>query len=74
MEKHYQYKINGRGSNDQTWEVEGTIESNFVDMFTNVMLECFKTLTQGKAIYGKPGVGCQGPYDVTKIVIEHIKH
>lgn len=74
MIKHYKYEVTGSGANGQTWKAEGVVSSPFEHVFTHVMKECFDKITKGKAIYGKPGLSCQGPYDFHKIMIEQIMH
>jgi len=68
----YKWTVNGTGS-DNTWSVQGETKaspSEFPQLFDRIMREVFTRLTQGKAIYGQPGVGgCRGPYDVISILI-----
>lgn len=72
--KQYTYTVNGSGSNEQTWEISGTVECEFIQMHARIMQDTFRRLTNGQAIFGKPGVGCEGPYDIHKIVIEQVRH
>ncbi len=73
MNKTYNYSIEGTGGDGQTWTTTGTVTCGVDDMFMSVMRDSFDKLTSGRAIYGRPGVGCQGPYDMHKIVIEQVK-
>lgn len=70
----YRYEIEGTGADAHTWKVEGEIANvtpgGFMDCFTKAMLAAFSQLTAGKAIYGKPGVGCRGPYKITRCVLQ----
>jgi hypothetical protein len=70
----YEYMISGFGANDQTWETSGTIsvdkQGEFTEAVQKAMMASFQKLTNGKARYGKPGVGCNGPYRVTKMILE----
>lgn len=70
----YAYTIEGTGADGATWKVQGTVPNvapgGFMDCFTKAMLSAFSQLTAGKAIYGKPGVGCRGPYKVTHLVLK----
>lgn len=70
MKKKYQFIIEGTGANGQTWTATGNIECEFNEVFDLAMRDAFMQLTSGKAVYGKPGVGCNGPYDVTSVVIK----
>jgi hypothetical protein len=72
MTKVYQYMMQGTAAEDQTWATEGTItdtRNDIISMFTGIMRASFHQLTSGKAEFGKPGVGCNGPYDITRITI-----
>jgi len=66
----YRYEICGTGNGGQSWKTQGTLEGRFPDLTGKAMRESFIQLTQGKAIYGKPGVRCHGPYHITKFLIE----
>lgn len=70
----YAYTIEGTGAEAHTWKVQGTVPNvspgGFMDCFQKAMLSAFSQLTAGKAIYGSPGVGCQAPYKVTRLVLE----
>jgi hypothetical protein len=71
--KTYTYTVSGTAADGQTWETVGTIACEFVDVWHHAMRCSFEDLTKGEAVYGQPGVGCQGPYDIDKIVIEQVK-
>jgi hypothetical protein len=34
------------------------------------MRDPFHTITQGKAVFGQPGRGCNGPYEIRRVLIE----
>lgn len=36
----------------------------------DAMRASFDQLTNGEAVYGQPGLGCEGPYTVTRMLIE----
>lgn len=71
-EKPYKWTISGTARGGQTWSATGTIECEFADVFDLATREAFLQTTQGKAVFGKPGVGCQGPYDVLRVAIEQV--
>jgi hypothetical protein len=73
MIKPYHYVVEGSGNNGQTFKVEGTVATEFHDTLHVAMMNSFEKITKGQAVFGKPGVGCKGPYDVHRIVIEQIK-
>lgn len=59
----------------QTWQTTGEMDidsGNFLLALSAVMRLSFQQLTQGLAVYGKPGVGCRGPYHITRYVLEAI--
>ncbi|HEY7415674.1 MAG TPA: hypothetical protein VH593_10820 [Ktedonobacteraceae bacterium] len=73
----YSYMVCGVSHEDNTWEVSGQVETELAGDFINTpsmaMQQAFEKLTQGKAVYGKPGWGCNGPYRVTKLYIQEEK-
>lgn len=69
MKKKYHFTFEGSGGDGQTWTTTGYIECEFHEVFDFAHKETFQQLTDGKAIYGEPGVGCRGPYDVKRVVI-----
>jgi hypothetical protein len=73
MNKAYRYTVEGSGAAGQTFKTEGVVEAEFHDLFNTVMIDTFNQLTKGRAIYGKPGVGCQGPYDMHRVVVEQVQ-
>jgi hypothetical protein len=73
LNKNYKFEIHGVARNDQTWITNGTIYCDLNDSFDMAMRASFMQLTEGRAIYGKPGVGCQGPYNVLSVKIEQVK-
>jgi hypothetical protein len=74
MVKTYHYTIKGSGAGGQTWTTKGVVEADFVYAFDLAMRDSFQQLTQGQAVYGKPGRGCSGPYDIHSITIEQMRH
>jgi hypothetical protein len=70
----YRYEVNGTAANGQTWSASGIIETKsageFISAISMALAEAFQQLTEGKAVYGNPGVGCSGPYTCTKMLIE----
>ena len=70
MTRYYDVTTEGAGADGQTWTTRATIESEFHDVFETAMEDMFLQLTQGRAEFGNPGVGCNGPYTITRMVIE----
>jgi hypothetical protein len=73
----YKYELEGTAANDQTWKTFGTLETATQGQFLNVPMEAvaesFRRITSGRAVYGHPGVGCSGPYTITKMHIEQVQ-
>lgn len=69
----YRWKMSGAAADGQTWETAGTINlrpGQFRLIFDLVWDEAFQQLTKGAAVYGEPGKGCRGPYDIRHFSIE----
>lgn len=73
MEKTYSFTVEGTGGNGQTWKATGSLTCRFPDVFDRALAMAFEQLTSGRAVFGMPGVGCNGPYDMTKVVIEQVR-
>ena len=72
--RYFQWEIAGTARDGQTWKTKGLITTssgNFDDaLISYVREESFRQLTHGKAVYGRPGEGCSGPYKISKMLIE----
>ena len=72
----YRYEMHGAAADQQTWAVSGLIEKRndgeFLDVPLQAAKDAFNQLTSGKAIFGLPGVGCRGPYRITKLTVEEV--
>lgn len=70
----YNYTMAGTGADDAPWEVSGQLSIDDPHEFTRTCNElardAFLGLTSGRATFGHPGVGCLGPYRVTKFSFE----
>lgn len=73
MNKTYHYTIEGTAVAGQTWTTTGIVVCQFHESFMLACTQSFEQLTQGRAVYGQPGVGCHGPYDILKVTIEQVK-
>ena len=71
--QEYGYEISGGASGDQTWTAKGAVcvarPGQFGQVPTLALANAFHALTTGRAVYGKPGVGCAGPYIVSRMTI-----
>jgi hypothetical protein len=67
--KNYCYTIEGTDHSGNTWSTTGSVTGEFMDCLSNAFRDSFMQLTRGKAIYGNPGVGCRGPYKVTRYLL-----
>jgi hypothetical protein len=70
----YRYTIDGIAADGQTWSTRGSVATDspgaFPAIVEEAMQQSFLQLTQGKAQYGRPGVGCRGPYRITRLLVE----
>jgi hypothetical protein len=70
----YRWTVSGTAADGQTWETSGTVESvqpgNFPDVCGVALQQSFMDLTRGRAVFGQPGVGCRGPYKITRLLVE----
>ena len=68
--RYFKYLIEGSARNNQTWSVSGEVfSSSAVAAYMEASADVFRQLTEGKAVYGRPGT-CQGPYQINRIQIE----
>jgi hypothetical protein len=70
--KHYRWQMKGNAARGQTWETSGTVSvrlADFPSLMDRIMADNFHQLTHGKAVFGYPGIGCQGPYDILELSI-----
>ena len=68
----YTYAVGGSAADKQTWAVAGEITvgvGQFREAMDAVLLEVFQRLTEGKAVFGQPGKGCNGPYRVVHFAL-----
>jgi len=73
MAKFIEFKVEGTAHGGQTYTCEGRVNANIADVpdcFMDVMRASFHQLTSGKAVFGQPGIGCRGPYTVTRIELK----
>jgi hypothetical protein len=72
MAKHWKFEVGGTAADGVAWHTSGTCEATVTELWDRVMAHSFHALTSGKAIYGKPGLACKGPYEIKKVVVEQI--
>jgi hypothetical protein len=69
----FRYTISGTAARGQTWEVTGPVEimpGGFCSAVLVTLREMYMQLNKGDAVFGKPGLGCDGPYAITKYLLE----
>lgn len=73
-EVRYRYEVRGTAQGGQTWTSSGHVETaksgDFPRVMDTAMRLSFVQLTNGQAVYGQPGVGCKGPYGISRMLIE----
>jgi hypothetical protein len=65
--KLYAYTMTGTAADGQTWKTRGELgvdPGDFPVLLGVAVQDTFVKLTQGKAVFGQPGVGCRGPYSI----------
>ena len=74
MTRRYKYELSGTASRGQTWSCRGFVECELGEVLHLSMRETFISLTEGKRVeFGKPELGCGGPYAIDRVVIELMK-
>jgi hypothetical protein len=72
----YKYEVSGTAAGGQTWAASGEVavekEGAFWLVPDKAMREAFIQLTEGRAVYGQPGVGCKGPYTFLRLAVERV--
>jgi hypothetical protein len=69
-EKAFRVTIEGTDATGMTWATDVRVSGiPFPQALDRALSESFQQLTQGKAVYGKPGVGCRGPYEIAKLTL-----
>jgi hypothetical protein len=69
----YRYSMSGTAAMGQTFAVQGRIglkPGDFSEAFTQAMRDAFSRITRGRAVFGKPGIGCDGPYTIREFTIQ----
>jgi len=69
----YRYQIDGTAAQGQSWKTVGYMTDRANDLancFDLMMRDSFIQLTHGRAVYGKPGLACNGPYEILSILIQ----
>lgn len=63
----YRYICHGRDGDGKEWNSSGLLSApGFPEALEEAQKRTFMDLTQGLAVYGKPGEGgCNGPYRIT---------
>lgn len=72
MVRHWSFHVKGTAAGGHPWECRGEIEADPTDLMHRILSHSFHALTNGKAIYGHPGVGCKGPYEIVTLHVERI--
>jgi hypothetical protein len=70
MLKLWNYEVKGTMADGVSWHTSGSLEAKQVEIYERVMVASFHALTTGKAVFGRPGIGCKGPYEITSVKME----
>lgn len=71
--KTYSFKITGSDADGTPWQTSGQLKCSYDQVFKRANMETFEQLTEGKAVFGQPGKGCRGPYEIERVEIWLIK-
>jgi hypothetical protein len=72
----YRYQVDGRDRDGQTWMVRGEVQTRdggLSQVVMDALRESFMAVTEGRAVYGHPGVTCTGPYVITRVLLERVE-
>lgn len=69
MSRNYNFTMIGIGGNDTPWQTSGVVNCEFHDVTKEALKMSFQMLTEGTAVYGKPGP-CGGPYRIDHFTAE----
>jgi hypothetical protein len=72
MLRWWTYEVKGTTGDGVSWQHSGSLEAKQQEIYERVMVASFHALTTGKAVYGRPGLGCKGPYDITFLKLEAV--
>lgn len=67
------YTVKGTAGDEQSWTVSGSVPHDIgaENALNGVMRDAFLQLTNGRAVFGQPGVGyCRGPYKIKRVELE----
>lgn len=71
--KQFTYEVVYQAADGQSGLCTGEIgipAGDFQHAVGQVMRASFMQITQGKAVFGQPGKGCRGPYQVTRFLLQ----
>lgn len=73
----YRWQISGQDSRNNCWSTSGTLPGpykpgEFDIALSDAQMQAFMQLTAGKALFGRPGVACRGPYRITRLQMEEV--
>lgn len=65
----WSYTVEGTNALRQTWAARGHVNAKFPEVLEEACRHAFLAVTAGKAQFGRPGVGCQGPYTINRVEV-----
>ncbi len=69
----YRFEVAGTTGRGQAYSCEGIVESpSFHEGMQDAMRDSFQQLTRGRAVFGEPGLGCVGPYTLTRFLLTEV--
>jgi len=77
MTYRYKFEVAGSGADERTWTASGEITidklGDFPDVPMQALRQAFMQVTSGKAVFGQPGKGCRGPYQIHRLVLDWVR-
>lgn len=68
----HNYTVEGTAADGQTYTCAGEVQGDYPNCLHEAMVAAFRQLTGGKAVFGKPGVSCRGPYTIARFELKTI--
>lgn len=72
IERTFSYEVKGTTAEGVAWQTAGTVVCELPEVWVAVINHTFLDLTRGKAVFGRPGLGCKGPYEVHEVTVKRI--
>lgn len=72
IEHRFSYNVQGTTAEGVSWSASGFVTCETPEVWSQVLEHSFHDLTRGKAVFGRPGVGCKGPYEIHEVTVKRV--